>query len=236
MKLRSREAGVTLVELIIAVSLVSFLSLGMLFAIRVGLSAMDKTNARFLSNRKVMAVQRIINGQIGGIMPVLSNCQTPGGPKFVFFQGQPQLMTFVSSYSLQEGSRGYPHILDFRVIPGEQGLRLIVNESIYPGPITAGRLCMGLANGVPVLNGMGPNPASFVLADKLAFCRILYRKTLPPPDPEVWLPVWTVADRLPSGIRIEMAPIAAEPAHLQTLTITAPVHVTKWVLGPYADN
>ena len=35
-------------------------------------------------------------------------------------------------------SRGFPRILEFEVIPGEAGQRLIVNELIYPGPINAG--------------------------------------------------------------------------------------------------
>jgi hypothetical protein len=230
-----RESGVTLMELLVAVSLVSFLSVGILMAIRVGLSAMEKTNARFAQNRKAVSVQRIVEGQIGGIMPVLANCGAAGGAKFVFFEGRPQSMRLVSTYSLQEASRGYPRILDFQIVPGQQGLRLIVNEAIYPGPLSAGLLCTGLNNGVPSFAGAGPNPQSFVLADRLAYCRILYRKTLPAPELEQWVPLWDLPDRLPSGIRIEMAPLVPEPARLQVETITTPIRVTKWVLGPYAD-
>lgn len=236
MKRLRREAGVTLMELMIAVSLVSFLSLGMLMAIRVGLSAMEKTNNRFLANRKVMSVQQILESQVGGVMPVLANCGSRGGAQFVFFSGKPSTMRFVSTYSLEEASRGYPRVLAFEVVRGPLGMRLIVNEAVYPGPIGAGLQCTSLNAGVPVFNDTGANPRSFVLADKLAFCRLMYRETLPAPELERWLPEWTVPDRMPSGIRIEMAPIDSEPARLQIQTLTIPVRITKWVLGPYADN
>jgi prepilin-type N-terminal cleavage/methylation domain-containing protein len=229
----ARQSGVTLLELMIAVSLVSLLSVGMLMAIRVGLSAMERVNSRFMANRKVASVQRIIESQIGGIVPVAANCRMGG--RFIFFEGHAQSMRLVSTYSLQEAGRGYPRILSFAVVSAPQGVRLIANEQIYPGPAGAGSLCLGLVNGLPRLGEVSPNPQSFVLADKLAYCRILYRQTLPQPELEKWTPDWTVPDRLPSAIRIEMEPLNPEPARLQMMPITVPIHITKWVLGDYVD-
>jgi hypothetical protein len=231
-------------ELLVAVSLVSFLSVGILMAMRVGLSAMEKTQSRFISNRKAINVQRIIEAEIAGLMPVVADCRPNGGRpagRFSMFEGRPNQMRFVSSYSLAEASRGYPRLLEFQVIPGEhnQGVRLIVNERIYGGPFMIGSLCTGFA---PVPAGVLPQftpievgPASFVLADRLAYCRILYREALPPPVFENWKPAWDRPDLLPSGIRIEMAPLQPDSSRLHVLTVTAPVRVTKWVLGPYAD-
>jgi hypothetical protein len=222
---------------LIAVSLVSLLSVGMLFAIRVGLGAMQKTNERFTAHRKSASIQRIIESQVGGLMPVVSDCRGGGMGKFVFFRGLPQTMTFVSTYSLQEASRGYPRILEFSVIAGDRaGVRLIVNVLVYPGPVNAGFLCTGLNAGIPSFSYTGANPSSFVLADNLAYCRFLYRETLPFPELEKWTPAWTNPERLPSGIRIEMAPLAPSPGRLQAATLSVPVRVTKWVLGPYADD
>ena len=100
--------------------------------------------------------------------------------KIAFFQGEAASMRLASTYSLQQGSRGPPMILEFQVIPGEnnQGVRLVVNERLYTGP----------ARGRPDLSGGGAGPAhrrhgapnflpisvganSFVLADKLSYCR-----------------------------------------------------------------
>src|SRR4051794_12607344 len=142
------ESGVTLIELLIAVTLLSLLSVGMLFAMRVGLNAMGKTNDHFNSDRRVLGVERILTEQIAGFVPATGLCSPDPqiAPSPVpFFQGEPQTMRFVSTYSLQEAARGYPRILEFQVIPGEngQGVRLIVNEHLYTGPLSTGILCAG---------------------------------------------------------------------------------------------
>ena len=57
------------------------------------------------------------------------------------FQGDPQTMRFVSSYSLTEAARGLPRLLEYQVIPGEDGnsVRLVVNEIVYTGPVKYAR-------------------------------------------------------------------------------------------------
>jgi len=74
-----------------------------------------------------------------------------------------------------------------------------------------------------------------VLADKLAYCRLIYRDKAPPPLFEKWVPVWG-RTQLPTAIRIEMAPLAPDPARLQMTSITAPVRVNKMVMGDYVDE
>lgn len=226
---RRARAGVTLMELLIAVSLVSLLSLGMLLAIRVGLSAMGKSNELVETNRRVLGAERAIEQQIAGLMLVTADCRSAaGGPaaRQPFFQGEPGAMRFVSSYSLQEAARGYARILDFQVIPGEQGVgvRLVVNEPLYTGPESTGALCLG--GNPPRFAALAVGPASFVIADRLAFCRFSYLDAPPPPQPRVWLPQW-IKPELPAAIRIEMAPLAAHPARLQVMTLTLPVRVNR---------
>ena len=234
--MRSSQRGVTLIELLIAVTLVALLSTGMLMAIRLGLSTMEKTNARLYGNRKVMSVNRIIDAQIAGIMQAKADCVAGGNSSgsISFFQGEQQTMRFVSTFSLDDAARGYPKILEFQVIPGErEGVRLIVNEQVYAGPASTGRFCFGLKPNplagnqqMPVFLPIEPGPRSFVLADRLAACRMMYRETLPEPPFERWLPVWG-NPLLPSGIRIEMIPLPTDSMRLPLVTITAPVHVTR---------
>ena len=47
------RSGVTLLELLVAVSLLSLLSAGVLAALRLGINALAKTNARLADNRRV---------------------------------------------------------------------------------------------------------------------------------------------------------------------------------------
>jgi len=243
---RARDSGVTLIELLIAVTLVSLISAGLLTAMRVGLSAMNKVNSHLLANRKAIGAERILEQQIAGFMPVMATCmamqnRTAGDIKF--FQGEPQSMRFVSTYSIQEASRGGPQILEFQVIPGENGVgvRLVVNEFPYTGPLAAGFTCLGVMPdpavnmNVPRFRPIAIGPSSFVLADKLAACQFLYRQKPDPPRPERWLPRWLIQSEWPSAIRVEMLPLNPDPSHLQLLPVTVPVRATKDPLYAYTE-
>ena len=242
----SPERGTTLIELLIAITLLSLLSVGMLLTIRVGLNAMEKTNARVATNRRTAGAQHILEREISGLMPVVAECMGPSGQpsgKDIFFQGEPQTMRFVSSYSLSEGDRGYPRILEFQVIPAEQpdAVRLIVNEHIYSGPRSAGVLCVGRGPdpraGQDILRfrpvQVGAN--SFVLADNLAYCRMSYMRKPENPEQAPWVPIWTDKELLPRAVRIEMAPNQINQVGMPPLTLTAPVRVLLAPLYPYKD-
>lgn len=242
---RARRAGVTLIELLIAVSLLGLLSAGILVSMRVGFNAMEKANSKLMGNRRILRAQRILEEQIAGFMPLMALCQ-PNPPmppvRMPFFHGELQSMRFLSSYSIGEGARGYPRILEFQVIPGEnnRGVRLVVNEILYTGPAAAGLLCLGLGPD-PLLGVQAPlfrpievGPHSFVLADRLEYCRFSYREELPAPLYEKWVTRW-ILPRWPSAIRIEMAPLDPDPSRMQPLTLTAAVRVNRIPAVDYAD-
>ena len=101
-----RRRGFTLIEVLIAVTLVSLISVGMMVAMRVGLSAMQKTNTRLDANRRAAATQRIMKQQIEGLIPVTAQCLANGDgarARITFFEGQPRSMRFVSTYTLGDG-------------------------------------------------------------------------------------------------------------------------------------
>jgi prepilin-type N-terminal cleavage/methylation domain-containing protein len=242
---RTGQSGLTLMEVLIAVTLFGVLSVAMLFAMRIGLNTFGKTNAKLMDNRRVAGAQRILEQQIEGMMPVIAPClgTEAATRKIAFFQGQPQTMRLVSTFSLQEGWRGEPLILEFAVIPGEdgRGVRLVVNEVPYNGPPGAGMLCTGIAPDA-VTGAMTPQfapvvtgPQSFVLADQLEFCRFWYLAPgLQPGLPPIWTQVWSVDD-WPRGIRIEMAPIEPHGGRLQPITVTAPIHLLRSRVVQYGD-
>jgi prepilin-type N-terminal cleavage/methylation domain-containing protein len=241
-----REQGLTLMEVLIAVTLLSLLSLGILMAMRVGLSAMERAKARLMDNRRVAGTQRILAEQIAGFVPAVALCgPAPDAPKvrMPFFQGEPQSMRFVSTYSLQEAWRGMPQILEFQVIPREdgKGVRLVVNEHLYSGPVGAGFFCLGrgldptLGFEVPRFPPIQVGSQSFVLADRLAWCRFAFLEPAAPPVFQRWKPNW-VLPRWPLAVRIDMAPLEDTPAQLRPVTITAQVHVNRSLEIPYADQ
>ena len=243
---RRRQSGVTLIEVLIAVTLLSLLSVAMLFAMRIGLNTFGKTNAKLMENRRVAGAQRILLEEIDGMMPVAAPCI--GSPQSAaqtigFFQGEPQAMRLVSTFSLQQGWRGMPQILELTVIPGAagRGVRLVVNEVLYTGPPAAGRFCMGFAPD-PFTGAMTPRfapvsagPQSFVLADQLEFCRFSYLSPAPQPGlPPVWTADWSTVG-WPRGVRVEMAPLDPDGTRLQPIAVTAPVRLFRTPGVPYAD-
>jgi general secretion pathway protein J len=242
---RPSSAGVTLLELLIAVTLLSLLSVGIVITLRVALSAMEKAGSRLTANRRVVSVERILEQEIGGIMPVTADCRAePGaGPTSLpFFQGEPASLRLASSYSLQQGARGLPMLLEFQVIPGEndQGVRLVVNEHWYTGPREAGQFCLGYTvdhmSGLPVPRfvPIQIGADSFVIADKLAYCRFSYRELQPLPELPRWVSLWT-HPVLPNALRIEMAPLAPDAGRLQPVTLTIPIRVTRLPMEAYAE-
>jgi hypothetical protein len=237
----------TLLEVLISVTLLAIMMVGMTIAMRVGLAAYSKTTDKLMENRRVAGAQRILQAELEGLLPSMPGCLGMEGgssTRFVFFQAEPEYMRMVSTYSLQEGWRGAPQILEFFIIPGEKGrgVRLVVNETPYT-PFAAGNFCLGTmvdpAFGITVPR-YPPAPqataTTFVLADKLASCKFSYysrSKDANDPYPK-WLPKATGLG-WPLAIRIDLAPLDADLANLQPISIVAPIRMHRAPDIPYVD-
>jgi type II secretory pathway pseudopilin PulG len=243
---KNRESGITLIEILIAVTLLSLLSLGCLIAMRLALSTMDKTDKRIVSNRRVTGARRILESEISAFISSRANYYPqPNNPMTVpFLEAQPQRMRFVSSYALEDAWRGRPQIATLQVIAGEknEGVRLILDETPYTGPDQAGRTIAGveqvIAAPYPIIHfaDVPPGPRSFVLADRLAYCRFAYLEERPAPPLRVWRPDWIDWAKLPLAIRVEMAPLEAKTTELHVSTVTVPLSVSRRPGTNYADQ
>ena len=239
--LRSRQAGVTLIEVLIAVTLLGALSVAMLLSLDVALRALHKTDEKLLADRRVAGAQRVLLQELEGLVPVQPSCM--GRPElansyFVFFQAEPQAMRLVSTFSLQQGWRGPAQILEMFVIPGEEGagVRLVVNETPYTR-VGAGSACADMtpdpvAGMLVHFTPAVASPKSFVLADRLAYCRFSYLVSPPPSpgQPQTQAPQWMASATgtgWPVAIRVEMAPLETDPSHLQPVTVTAPIRIHR---------
>jgi prepilin-type N-terminal cleavage/methylation domain-containing protein len=239
------ESGVTLIEILIAVSLLSLLSVGMLVSMRLGFSTMDKTDTHLIKNRRVSNSRRIIESEIEGFIYSVANYRpAPNALRVVpFLQTEAQSMRFVTSYSLEDGWRGRPRIAAIQVIPGENnlGVRLIVNETPYTGQEQAGQQILGVEQnptGPPIIRfaPILPGSQSFVLADRLAFCRFWYLEPLPRAPFQIWRPDWVQPQLLPLAVRIEMAPLDFTSTDLHIGTVTVPFNVNRAPATDYVDQ
>jgi prepilin-type N-terminal cleavage/methylation domain-containing protein len=250
MRIRS-QSGVSLIEILVAVSLLSLLSVGMLTAMRLGFSTLDKVDAHLVVNRRVVNARGIIESEINGFVATMANYTPQPGEvhQVSFLQTEPQSMRFVTSYSLEDGWRGRPQIAVLQVIPGEgvpgdnrPGVRLIVNEVPYTGPAQAGQSVVAVeqdaSTGRPIVRfaPVAAGPQSFVLADRLSFCRFWYLQPLQQAPFQVWRPDWVRPQSLPLGIRIEMAPLDDSPNGLHVTTVTVPLNVDRTPGSVYADQ
>ncbi len=148
---RTRQAGFTLMELMISITLVAAIATGMLLAMRGGLLSLNKTQTRLDENRRALGVQRdsLCNSR-ERCRPGLA-CSGQLSP--YAFRGTATALQMVSTYSIAEGSRGTPHIVEYQVAPDEGAtLKLIVYERLYAGPASTAGFC---SEGV-VLQGIAP--------------------------------------------------------------------------------
>lgn len=217
------QRGVTLIELMIAVTLVAAISTGMLLAVRVGLTTLEKTDHRVEANRRVVATNQILYRELAGMMPVVGAC----GP---FFHGDAQSLRLVTSYSIGQGSRGAPKILEIGVAQGTLGgLRLFVNETPYFGPSSTAPFC------AEFVAPPQPNATSFILADRLSSCSISYKDRLTDSvRTGNWFQAWVKPD-LPSAVHFEIVPLNPDAANLPLVSVTIPIYINREVRNPYAD-
>jgi prepilin-type N-terminal cleavage/methylation domain-containing protein len=231
------QSGMTLLEVVISITLVSLLSLGLLYAMSTGLGAMASVNRRIEAGRRAVGAERIMQMQFSGFLPVMARCGAAAGATPAptpFFQGEPAVLRFVTTYSLFEGARGNAHIVEY-FLSGrpEGGLRLLVNEIPYRGPVGAGLFCGPPASpgpGLPPLPLFAPpqpTPVSFVLADQLRAAQFSYLSEMPEPVREQWLPRWVKAAELPRAIRIDMIALDPQSARLPSVAFVAPIRVTR---------
>ena len=228
---QNAERGVTLLELMIAITLVAGLSTGMLMAMRTSLLTYEKTAKRLESNRRFVKSREMISAQISAVMPVQGMCsgdagQAVGIPSFL--SGSQDALRLVSSYSIAEGSRGYPQIVEYRVIPETRGsVRLVAIERPYTGPQST----------TPYCGGASAPGESYVLSEHLADCRFSYHE---PYDQNrfvetPWLPFWD-KPLLPAAVRIEMQPAVRDTGGLSVLGVTVPIQVNRDPRLVYVDG
>ncbi len=221
------DAGLTLVEILVAVTLLALLSAGMIGALSMSAGSWSQTRERLTLDRRIATANQLLYAQFAAVTPVLTQpAHLSGAPPAPFFHGEPQQMRFVSSYSLEAGARGGLSIIELNVQQASEGKRLVLTQSPYRGPLSTGRFVSGVDRGDPdglriLFRPVQPRADSLIVADQLADCAFEYqREPRGLGDAAVWLPVWGDPRQLPAAVRVTLTPAKAEP-RLQPVSITA---------------
>lgn len=211
----ARQRGVTLLELLMAVTLFALLTVSSGMVLRVAFTSMNVIENKVDLDRRINGSQRALDQMLRGMMAVPGAC----GAFPIAFQGTESVMRFVSSYSLQEGSRGRPQIVELIAQQKTDGTgwRLVVNEYPYLGRASLTMIC----SQPPVVR-----PSSFILADQLAVCRFFFKALDPGTSAETWLQAWMIP-AWPRGVRVEMQPLVRGENRLQASTLSVPILVRR---------
>ena len=235
----NRRAGVTLIEILVAVSILALLSTGILMAMRIGFNTLDKTDSHLVHNRRIVNARRIVENQIAGFL--YTDAEFRPQPEVAtllpFHEFGPARMRFVTTYSLEEAWRGRARVLVMQVIPGEnnEGVRLIANEIPWTGAAQTGRMVTAITPEGPLFADVTGGEGSFVLADKLAYCRFLYQvEDLEVQGGFIWVAEFR-KPTLPRGVRIEMAPLQPSTSELAPSSLTVRFPVSRMLGHGYAN-
>ena len=229
MRSRSR-AGLTLLEIVVAITLLSLLSVGMLTALRVGVNGWQRSNENLMLDRRIASSNQLLQGALENILAARGAYRQPqieGFQTFTFFEGLPGAMRFVTSYSLERGPRGGLRLLELLVADGPRGKRLLLNDFPYDGPEMTIPLVLGVTTDgagqrrllfAPVM----AQPASFIVADELQSCSFSYYQQDRPANPGQWVLEWARDTQLPTAVRVEMTG-RGDSARLRPVSVTAPI-------------
>jgi general secretion pathway protein J len=210
---RRRQRGMTLIELLLAVTLFALIVTTSGFVFRTAFNTMNRIDEKVDLDRRVIGSQRTLDQILRGIMAINAPC----GGQLVGFQGSSSVLRFVTSHSLSEGSRGRPHIVELIADAKSDGagFRLVANEYPYLGRASLTFACAQ----PPVVR-----PSSFILADQLALCRFAFKRLDVGSGMETWFPAWVFGE-WPRAIRIEMQPLNPTENRVQAASLHVPVLV-----------
>jgi hypothetical protein len=217
-------------EILVAMTLLGLLSAGLLMALRVGVRGWEQANGSLMLDRRIATSSQILQGALESIVPARGLFQRPRGEgmqPFLFFQGQPEAMRFVTSYSLEQGPRAGLRLMELLVTTGPRGKRVLLNDLPYGGPESIAPLVAGTGEDRPgqirlFFVPIAAQPTSFIVADELEACGFAYYVQDRPDLPGNWEPEWTRVQQIPSAVRIAMAS-RPDSARLRPVTVTAPV-------------
>lgn len=211
----NNRAGMTLIELLVAVSLLGLLSVGLVTALQVAAGSWSSSRNARGQDRRIANGNALLHAQFAGVTPVQpmvlrQGFAVPSGP---FFQGEPTAMRFVSSYSMTEGVRGGLQIVELQTSPGREGTRLILTQTPYQGPLSVGRFIIGAEPPTQpgslrlLFTPLQVRADSLIVADRLAEVSFSYLRGGRANEPDVWVPVWDRPQQLPQAIRVDMQPL-----------------------------
>jgi general secretion pathway protein J len=192
---RSQD-GFTLLELLIAITLLGLLTTMLLAGFRLGTRHVERQTTRIERSAQIPAVQGFLRSRLADAQPFFD--QTSGNRRVVF-DGRPDGLDFIGA-APESSAMG--------------GLQLFTVE-FDPRTTRQLRVRWQLF-GVPEV-GFQQGSHETVLLDRVAGVAFYYYGTIPPAKGPAWHQAWQDMEYLPSLIRLDLA--FSDGGHMPALTV-----------------
>jgi len=208
-----KQAGFTLLELLVAITIVSLLSTTILFGWRIAANAWGRASELVEEQRRVAATHQVLQEQMAAMVPY--SPWTRQGMQDVFFQGEPQTARFLSRYSLENRAGSGLYLIEYEIAEQMDGTcQLLMNEAPLRNPDEAGGVFASVEQSAagPILRfvPVERTAKTRVLLEGLEECRLEYYRPAGPQEPGAWVEQWTSRGvELPRCMAIRIAPRAA---------------------------
>ncbi len=226
---RGSIAGLTLIEVTVAITLLGLVIAAAVAATGTGLQAWLAAREATALDRRVANWRDQLHATVAAMIPMATVSTPPRPSGDVFFQGTPRGMRFVTAHAPSNGGRGGIRLVEVRSERRDGRIELLLRDAPCPDALALGALldvpidAYQPSQANPTLDsGLGRIPAR-VVADGLSVCEFRYLKNpVGPGESESWVPRWDSREAIPRAVRIdwvaENTVHGAIPGHRASIT------------------
>ena len=130
---KKKHSGFTLMELLVSFLIIGVVSVVVHLGFRIGINSRESAENSLQQVRTTEAMLDLIHRQVGSMVPYTSRQEYQGNPvEVLLFQGDPQLMRFVSTFSSRSRSAGGLYLVEYFVSKRGRGQTLELREQPLP--------------------------------------------------------------------------------------------------------
>lgn len=185
---RRAAAGFSLLEVLLAITLLALLLVGAMGGIRAATRAMHAGEQNIERTNRLRVAQEFVRRELSRSLPLAFGQEHGSGANFVF-QGENDFMRFVAPMP-GHLSRGGPYVQTLELVRGRKGLQLVFTHNMLNG-FDLDKLKPDDGNPVMLLDGIRRG-------------RFEYRKLDDQNELEDWSDDWENPSLLPVMLRIEL--------------------------------